>query len=400
MPKVFNPQTPTVPVIKPYWKTKDNSLKLYHGDVIEVLNKLPEQSVQMCVTSPPYWGVREYHTEDENKHRELGSEKTVGEFVENMVKVFRAVHRVLRDDGTCWINLGDCYVKGNLAGGPWRVALALQEDGWLLRQDIIWNKINPVPESIRNRCTKSHEYLFLMAKRMGYFYDNHAIREVTGKEANEEEFYENYGGGKTGAGFGGSLETRYGIDKSKNYPGMTHPDGRNKRDVWPVASEPYEGSHFATYPQKLIEPCVLAGTSEKGSCPSCGAPWSKTFDRKHVGGYHSGSGGKKEYGMRQSDGGPATVYDVPKMTGWEPGCDCGEEGTVPCVVLDPFVGSGTTLCVAMAHGRRGVGIDLSETYLKNNAIPRIEGALMSRPGKAHLVHREVKKIGGGLSLIK
>jgi DNA modification methylase len=350
---------------KPYWTTADNkSVKLYQGDVFDVLKRLPEKSVQMVVTSPPYWGLRDYQVDNQ-----LGLEKTPEEFIDKMVEVFSLIHRVLRDDGTLWLNLGDTYSAGkigrndkitggglykgrqqgweesmtgcrgridlppgNLVGTPWRVALALQANGWILRQDIVWHKPSPMPESVRNRCTKAHEYIFLLTKSNRYFYDAEAIRE-----------------------------------KSGNYGGISPPGGRNKRSVWTVVSEPYDGAHFATFPRKLIEPCILAGTSEKGACVKCGAPWRRIVERIS---YHTAP---EEVWTNWRDARPD------KTLGWEPSCECGIEKTRPCIVLDPFVGSGTACYVSLSHGRWSWGIDLSEVYLRDNAIPRIEGAILSRP---------------------
>ena len=150
-----------------------NDIKILQGDCIETLKQLEEQSVNTCITSPPYWGLRDYGETDQ-----LGLEDTPEEFVENLVKVFREVKRVLRDDGTVWLNLGDSYMLNKQLGGiPWRVALALQQDGWYLRQDIIWHKPNPMPESVKDRCTKAHEYIFLLSKSPKYYFDNEAIKE-------------------------------------------------------------------------------------------------------------------------------------------------------------------------------------------------------------------------------
>lgn len=374
---------------KPYWTTADNkSVKLYQGDVFDVLKRLPEKSVQMVVTSPPYWGLRDYQVDNQ-----LGLEKTPEEFIDKMVEVFSLIHRVLRDDGTLWLNLGDTYSAGkvgrrdkitggglykgkqqgweesmtgcrgridlppgNLVGTPWRVALALQANGWILRQDIVWHKPSPMPESVRNRCTKAHEYIFLLTKSNRYFYDAEAIREKTGSEMSSEEYQELIQKAKQTSGSGDWYQNRDGRRQDDGYKsgnhfgGISPPGGRNKRSVWTVVPESYAGAHFATFPRKLIEPCILAGTSEKGACVKCGAPWGRIMER--------------------------TSY---KTLGWEPSCDCGTEKTRPCIVLDPFVGSGTTCYVSLSHGRWSWGIDLSEVYLRDNAIPRIEGAILSRP---------------------
>lgn len=236
------------------------NIDILHGDCIETLQKLDDKSINTCITSPPYWGLRNYNDEE----KQLGMEDTPEEFVDNLVKVFREVKRVLRDDGTVWLNLGDSYAMSSIRGGnkkfsgnvgahnhykksikkgkrkipnglkpkdligiPWRVALALQQDGWYLRQDIIWHKPNPMPESVKDRCTKAHEYIFLLSKSPKYYFDNEAIKENC-------------------------------VTKSKKT------NKKNKRSVWTVSTKSFKGSHFATFPMDLIEPCVLAGCPEDG----------------------------------------------------------------------------------------------------------------------------------------
>ena len=306
---------------------EDSGAVFYRGDCCEILRGLPESCVQTCVTSPPYWGLRDYQCAGQ-----IGLEDTPEAYVARMVEVFREVRRVLRDDGTLWLNLGDSYsgsgpsgasyqsattkrrqdggsVDGafrisktlaargltyaekkpipppglkhkDLVGIPWRVAFALQADGWWLRQDIIWHKPNPMPESVRDRCTKAHEYVFLLSKSPKYYFDSEAMKEPAA-----------YAGQMRG----GSTN-RY----EQNSAGMDHKiyDTRNKRSVWSVPVRPYKGAHFATFPPALIEPCVKAG--------------------------------------------------------------CPEGGTV----LDPFLGSGTTAQVARKFGRTCVGCELNEEYLK------------------------------------
>jgi len=294
-----------------------------YGDCRETLKELPDQSINTCITSPPYWGLRDYQEKEQ-----LGLEDTPEKFVENLVNVFREVKRVLRDDGTVWLNLGDSYSshkdckstpqslskgtsaekahiieKGrsvtrdtkklkaaglknkDLVGIPWRVAFALQADGWYLRQDIIWHKPNPMPESVKDRCTKSHEYIFLLSKNAKYYYDNDAIKIPVkndwGTRDRTNGKYHNEGSG---------LAPHSGLEKSY--------ETANKRSVWTITTKPYSEAHFATYPPDLIEPCVLAG--------------------------------------------------------------CPEDGTV----LDPFAGSGTTGLVAKQHNRNAVLIELNEEYIE------------------------------------
>lgn len=258
------------------------------GDCRETLKALGAGTVQCVVTSPPYWGLRSYLPEgSESKGLELGAEATPDEYVANMVTVFREVWRVLRDDGVCWLNLGDSFARdggpvmkpgvtakagntGNtlanvdtrgaqsasviglkpkdLVGIPWRVAFALQADGWYLRQDVIWSKGNPMPESVTDRCTRSHEYLFMLTKSARYFYDADAIRE--GAVQPDRVRFDQIGGTK-------------GVDVHHSPGGMFEgATTRNRRSVWTVNSYPYSGAHFAVMPPLLVEPCILAGSRE------------------------------------------------------------------------------------------------------------------------------------------
>jgi DNA modification methylase len=282
------------------------------GDAMARLSEMESDSVQACITSPPYWGLRDYGVAGQ-----LGLEQTPDEYVANMREVFEQVRRVLKPDGTLWLNLGDSYAGGgcgsrdpvkwpkqsrndhmakhvkaksglktkDLVGIPWRVAFALQAAGWYLRQDIIWHKPNPMPESVRDRCTKAHEYIFLLAKSPKYFFDSEAILEP---------FVETRSG-QTKARASTPL-TAMKNDQS-NSGGFTRTrDGKNKRSVWTVTTKPFKGAHFATFPPDLIEPCVLAGT--------------------------------------------------------KPGD----------TILDPFFGAGTVGLVAMKHQRNWIGIELNEAY--------------------------------------
>lgn len=268
-------------------------MQLITGDCRSVLAALPKQSVHCCVTSPPYFGLRDY-----GRDGQIGLEQTPEKFVAELVTVFRKVRRVLRDDGTLWLNLGDSYgtaqVKNmlgskspsmfkQLLGIPWRVAFALQSDGWYLRQDIIWHKPNPMPESVRDRCTKAHEYIFLLSKSPRYYFDSDAIKEP----ADPKNHRESAGIRRTAPG-----TTPHGGPSTGKRTYTT----RNRRDVWSVSVRPFKGAHFATFPPDLIEPCVLAG------CP---------------------------------DGG---------------------------TVLDPFNGAGTTGIVALSNRRDYIGIELNPSY--------------------------------------
>ena len=200
------------------------------------------QTIQCCVTSPPYWGLRDYGHDGQ-----LGLEATPEQYVENMVEVFREVRRILKDDGVLWLNLGDSYNKDKqLVGIPWRVAFALQEDGWWLRQDIIWHKPNPMPESVTDRCTKAHEYLFMLTKNQRYYFDNQAIKEP----AETTNTGHRFGGNKYG-----DSEDKFHRTKGEIY---TATGTRNKRSVWSICPKPFRGAHFAVMPEALCEPPILA----------------------------------------------------------------------------------------------------------------------------------------------
>ena len=302
--------------------------KIEFGDCREIMKRWKEEEikVQTCVTSPPYFGLRDYGHDGQ-----IGLEQTVGEYVANIVDVFRDVWHILKDDGTVWLNLGDSYYnyrpgkgqalnkqtvsntnqdlpttcarRGNkqeglkekdLIGIPWRVAFALQDFGWYLRQDIIWHKPNPMPESVKDRCTKAHEYIFLLTKNPQYYFNNEAIKEPSvdpesykgrKKRSAMTEQSENIMGN-----FGATRSGFKNISAGKTY------EKRNKRDVWSVTVKPYKGAHFATFPKELVEPCILAGSKEGD------------------------------------------------------------------IVFDPFMGSGTTAQVALQHNRQYMGCELNPEY--------------------------------------
>tara|TARA_B100000427_G_scaffold271109_1_gene237965 strand:- start:2146 stop:3105 length:960 start_codon:yes stop_codon:yes gene_type:complete len=302
-----------------------DTLKTLHAQITTGIAERP----QMCVTSPPYYGLRDYG----GKEQQIGMEQSPEEYIAEMVKVFSSVRDVLADDGTLWVNIGDTYynyrsdgnypkqtvaktrqdlptstpVRGNklegykskdLIGIPWMLAFALRADGWWLRQDIIWHKPNPMPESVRDRCTKSHEYIFLLSKSKNYKYDNEAIKEPVkqdwGTRDRTEGKYHNEGTG---------LQPHSGLTKSY--------DKKNKRSVWSVTNKPYKGAHFAVFPPDLIEPCILAGSNEGD------------------------------------------------------------------VILDPFMGSGTTAMVAKKHNRHYIGCELNRDYatLQTDRIDSIPSRL-------------------------
>ncbi len=409
------------------------------GDCREVLRTLTDESVHCVVTSPPYWGLRDYgtatwqggdeHCEHEARRirrdagsqpningnagkvirdgansvkwececgsrridSQIGLESDFNAYVSEMVKMFREVRRVLRKDGTLWLNLGDSYASSingrkaadildddrafrdkpfstvvpglfkpkDLCGIPWRVAFALQADGWWLRQDIIWSKPNPMPESVTDRCTKAHEYLFLLSKSERYYYDQEAIKEPGSDNSHGgpevRPGWKNESSGRRDAGTLGKWTTE---DKS---------NGRNKRSVWEIATAPFSEAHFATFPPALIEPCIKAGTSERGCCAKCGAPVLRNIERENNGGWsekysdeqnewqprHGGIRGKRVDGADR----PARVLSE----AWSPSCSC-NAAAVPCTVLDPFGGAGTTGLVADRLGRNAILIELNHEY--------------------------------------
>ena len=323
--------------------TKGNIMRntILYGDCRDTLKQFDEQA-RTCVTSPPYYGLRNYG----NEENQIGQENTPEEFIDQLVSVFKEVRNVLTDDGTLWVNLGDSYYnyrpgkgqsypkqsvsktnqdlptqcnkRGNkleglkekdLIGIPWMFAFAMRSDGWYLRQDIIWHKPNPMPESVKDRCTKSHEYIFLLSKNKKYYYDNEAIKEPVkqdwGTRDRTQGKYHNPGSG---------LVPHSGLSKSY--------DRKNKRDVWSITNKPYKGSHFAVFPPDLITPCILAG-SEKGD-----------------------------------------------------------------IILDPFMGSGTTAMVAKQLGRDYIGCELHEEYsnLIDQRVPVEEVAQVTTNPLADLLY--------------
>jgi DNA modification methylase len=369
-------------------------LSILLGDCRETLTALPDASVHCCVTSPPYFGLRDYGHDGQ-----IGLEDTPNAYVAQMVAVFREVRRVLRDDGTLWLNLGDSYAAnrtyqvpstkggpkhgpGQAAGGngsvvpdglkpkdllgiPWRVAFALQADGWYLRQDIIWHKPNPMPESVTDRCTKAHEYLFLLTKSARYHYDAEAIKEPAEQAGRVRA--DKMGGNKG--------------DVVNHSPGavFTGSETRNRRSVWTVTTKPYAGAHFATFPPDLIEPCILAG-APKSCCAKCGAPVERVSGRgatKEVEASSLDRFGDGSAGVHRKVGSAYQKWlnENPVVTtGWRATCTC-NAGTVPGTILDPFGGSGTTAGVSLKHGRKAILCELNEDYvsLMSDRIEKISG---------------------------
>ena len=415
----------------------DYKNKIFVSDCIEGMRKLPDECVDMCCTSPPYWGLRDYgntewkggdekcdHINNINprstrpkgkldggsldkynempfikechkcgairKDNQLGLEETPEEYVENMVKVFREVKRVLKHDGTVWLNLGDSYAGNNsrasnggragygskregvfnnlsgnlktkdLVGIPWRVAFALQADGWYLRQDIIWHKPNPMPESVTDRCTKSHEYIFLLTKSAKYFYDADAIREKTNRD------WSSVGGNLKGKGIH-KIGNGYKDIGDRTLDNGQY--GRNKRSVWKINTKPYKEAHFATFPEELPTLCIKAGSSKVGQCSMCGNPFRRVVERKTIKRNELPKNDPRyrpnQYkGSYENINGKADAgYTKSKTIGWESDCNCNADIT-PQIILDPFFGSGTTGWVAQRLGRKWIGIELNEEYIK------------------------------------
>ncbi len=248
--------------------------KIHNMDNIEGLKQLDDCVIDCCVTSPPYWNLRNY-----GKDGQIGLEDELSDYINKLVLVFREVRRVLKDDGTLWLNLGDTYnssknLKGDIKikpkeimGVPWRVAFALQQDGWYLRQDIIWSKGNPMPESAKDRCTRSHEYIFLLTKNSKYYYDNDSIKEPC-SEASIKDFKSRKTKDNKGLNTSEYAKVRPDLFRSRDNL-MPKDFRRNKRSVWSVNTKPFKGAHFAVFPLDLIEPCILAGSRENGVVLDC-----------------------------------------------------------------------------------------------------------------------------------
>ena len=358
---------------------------ILQGDCIEAMRGMEPESVHCVVTSPPYWGLRDYGVDGA-----YGLEPTLEKYIANMVEVFREVRRVLRKDGSLWLNLGDTYAAAqgvyadgaprlpkvpttvqnrpkrvtrnnslnlkpkDLIGLPWRVAFALQADGWWLRSDIVWAKPNPMPESVTDRPTRAHEYVFLLSKSARYFYDADAIREplVVALHAPGNQKLDH------------SRKDHDRVDKVWGTEA-----GANKRTVWSIATQSFSGAHFATFPEKLVEPCILAGTSERGVCGVTGDPWARVTEVRGGTIGQSWHDHEEDEVRGQRSGGMSLARDrgngpyKRETLGWQPTCDHDTE-PVPALVLDPFCGSGTTGVVALRHGRSFIGIELNPEYIK------------------------------------
>ncbi len=336
------------------------TVEIVCADARKALAAMPAGSVHACITSPPYWGLRDYGLGPDA----LGLEPTPELYVEHIVQVMREVWRVLRDDGTLWLNLGFKWDgRGNCIDTAHMVRDAVVADGWYFKAPIVWAKRNTMPESVRKRPTSAHEMVFLMAKhsQTRYYYDQDAIREPKA-ESTVADPRMNENGHRRERGYPGA--------PSAGGTNLGGPQGgRNKRSVWEIATQPYPGAHFAVFPEKLVEPCILAGTSEWGCCPECGAPWERVVEKGIVphdaeAKYPVGAGermGKARDALRARGKNHDNPFEPVKTTGWRPTCDHDDE-PVPCTVLDPFAGSGTVGLVAERLGRHSVLIDASEDY--------------------------------------
>jgi DNA modification methylase len=452
---------------------------IYQGDCLDILPTLETGSVQCVVTSPPYYGLRDYGTakweggDEDHEHdrvaarngrggsgapgkqtadaypndlpaavcscgatrsdSQIGLESTPEIYVEKLVAVFRELRRVLRDDGTVWLNLGDSYNGSGKAGSnpeyqakhtefgkpskeksrfgmptnikalkpkdligiPWRVAFALQADRWWLRSEIIWHKPNPMPESVTDRPTKSHEQIFLLTKSAKYFYDADAIKEQAtyGIPNSPGSISSPYGQGFTRRA--AKVSGTYSQDSGRN-DGNRHPSGgyttengkRNRRSIWTITTKPFKEAHFAVFPPEIPEICIKAGTSLKGCCPECGNPWERVV-QKSGGTIGKGSwidhSKEKEQGMSRAHG-PLLDKDRPwdngsyevKTLGWRPTCTHNLE-PIPCTILDPFAGAGTTGVVAEKLGRKFIGIELNPEYARmaNRRIDSVQPLLLA-----------------------
>jgi DNA modification methylase len=418
----------------PVWEHEQQ--RIYQGDVVEVLKKLPEESVQCCITSPPYWGLRTYlSNEHADKKYEIGAEKTPAEYVAKMVGVCWEIRRVLRKDGVFFINIGDTYAANwssqrkeggggfkengrdrikypppglkakNLIGIPWRVALALQADGWILRQAMPWIKRSCMPEGVTDRPTNALEYIFMLTKSSKYYFDMDAVKKAK-PEARLDRFKRGVSPNhKLVAGAPG--QTPHSMSQPRAYDVEWQAEAtRNFRnsDLWfesiaqpfslcgvgeelvglDVTSESCRASHFATFPQNLVRPLILLGTSQEGCCPTCKKPWvrivkknrqptrpaddSKVMDvykrRKISQCKQTAPGLKTTLGSIVGNRDPQRHVTGTETIGWEPACSCRRAYPIPCTVLDVFLGSGTTLQVALSLGRAGIGIELSPEYIK------------------------------------
>lgn len=315
-------------------------IELYRGDCHETLARLPAGFAHACVTSPPYYGLKDYGVDGQ-----IGLESTVDQYLDRLVAAFRTVRRALRADATLWLNLGDTHRNKQQLGIPWRVAFALQDDGWVLRQENVWHKPSINPAGVRDRPYPAHEQVFLFSPGPRYYYDQFAVREATA-------------------------------------------DGvatRNLRSVWTIQPRPFKGAHFATFPPELAGVCVRAGTSDVGACGACGAPRVRQLRRPTPPRRGAVEANKRDGGRTAADGMERTGLshykynqwlrqNPPTTAGWRPGCRCQDIETVPCVVLDPFCGVASAAIAARDLGRRFVGVELNVAYLDLAAARLVSGS--------------------------
>jgi DNA modification methylase len=425
-------------VNKPYYH--DSHRTLYNHDC-RLMPELPDESVLMVVTSPPYWGLRKYAGEQTltGWACAYGLEPTPELYVQHTVEILREIRRVLHKDGVVFWNIGDSYAgsgrglnadgtdggsgkkqltnvgnintvsskriprgEGRWGGGnspasgvlkpkdlcliPFRVAIAAQEDGWWVRSDIIWSKNNPMPESVRDRPTESHEHILMLTKSAHYYWDAEVVREnltpssITRLSQNiGEQKGSDRIPGKTNGPMKACASGWHGSSFNDGRNKELHPEcsdaerdekpGRNIRSVWTFPTQPYKAAHYATFPEELPERCIKAATPEAGCCSKCGQPWERMVERKTV--EHDGitNGGKVDNTKRLAlkrqaarEAGHEYVNQT-KTLGWKSACNC-EAPPVPSTVLDPFAGSGTTLFVAARLGRKSVGYEISEEYCR------------------------------------
>lgn len=327
---------------------KLDNAKFLIGDVFDKLGEIPDESVHTVITSPPYWRLRDY-----GEKNQIGLEESPQDYIDKMTSVFDKIWEVLHESGTVWLVIDDTYYgggepgyasegskqytnKGSMGGKskksgndgylkpkdlcmiPQRLAVSLQKQGWWVRNQIIWYKTAAMPESVKDRLTRSYESIYLLTKSKDYYYDHEAIKVKSSKDS--------HGGGKPNRN---RYSFQSGRDDGNQGLGILT-DKRNKRDVWQVNNSGFGDAHFAVFPLELIEPCVKAGSSKYGVCQNCSSPY-----------------------IRKEDG-----------KSWKSSCDCDTEKTEPSTVLDPFVGSGTTGIVALKHDRQFIGIDLNDEYIK------------------------------------
>lgn len=399
------------------------SADIRHVDVVDGLRSLPPESVHTVITSPPYFGLRRYAGVPDRVWSDglvcsYGLEPTIEEYVRHTVEIWRELRRVLRNDGICWLNLGDSYAGGGAhaepvkyAGAdaskpvrprqqrrsgkdlllmPHRVALALQSDGWIVRQTVVWAKGvsfcpsyagSVMPESTRDRPTHAHEYIFQLVKKDDYYYDIDGCREPYASSTVRDSRRPYRGTGRklyAAAGVQDPSDT-----KRRVLAAVARGSGRNLRNVWLIGKQPSKTAHFATFPEKLVEPLVRLSTSDAGVCPRCGAQYIRHVVREgvpdHVKQAFEASRSKTAAATGRSDGHTQRRPNFVRAvvgTSWRRSCECGHRDTRPAVVLDPFTGSGRTGIVATKLGRHFIGFDASAGYVAM-AIRAVDGCDLS-----------------------